>query len=103
MLPVTLAAMSEETAPGDALRSVTVAPGEAGERLDRLLASRLADLSRTRVKQLVESGRVTLDGAAISDPSLRVKPGQSFVLSLPEPVADRPAAQAMDLAIVFED
>jgi 23S rRNA pseudouridine1911/1915/1917 synthase len=95
--------MSEERALGGILHHVTAAPGDAGERLDRLLAQRLSELSRTRVKQLVESGRVTLEGATISDPSLRVKPGQSFVLSLPEPVPDRPAAQAMDLAIVFED
>jgi 23S rRNA pseudouridine1911/1915/1917 synthase len=88
--------------PTTALR-VTAEAGDAGERLDRLLAARLAELSRTRVKHLVETGRVTADGATITDPSLRVKPGQTFVLDLPAPGPARPVPQAMDLAIIYED
>src|SRR5260221_238959 len=98
--------MSEPSIPGEtrsSVRRVTAAPGDAGQRLDRLLATRRAAGSRTRVKPLVEDGRVTLDGAAITDPSMRVKAGQSFVLALPAAVADTPVPQAMDLAIVYED
>lgn len=99
--------MSERSAPGDitsgALRRVTAEAGDAGARLDRLLAARLAEMSRTRLKHLVESGRVTMEGATIMDPSMRVKPGQSFLISLPEAVADKPAPQAMDLNILYED
>jgi 23S rRNA pseudouridine1911/1915/1917 synthase len=86
-----------------ALRHVTAADADAGERLDRLLAMRLAELSRTRVKQLVEAGRVSMSGVTVTDPSMRVKPGQSFMLALPEVVADTPAPQAMDLTILYED
>jgi len=82
---------------------VTAEAGDAGERLDRLLATRLAALSRSRLKQLVVTGQVSMGGATIRDPSLRVKPGQTFVLALPAPAADRPLPQAMDLAIVHED
>ena len=98
--------MSEHLSPGEmtsSVRRVTAEPGDAGQRLDRLLATRLAELSRTRVKHLVEDGRVTLDGTAITDPSMRVKVGQSFFLALPDAVADTPLPQAMDLAIVYED
>lgn len=87
----------------DSLRHVTALPAEAGERLDRWLAIHCAGLSRTRIKHLIEAGQVTSDGATISDPSLRVKPGQGFTLRLPAPVADRPEPQAMDLTIVYED
>src|SRR6185437_9317278 len=82
---------------------VTVEDAEAGERLDRVLAARLAAYSRTRLKHLVESGQVMLEGATITDPSLRVKPGQSFTVAIPPPVDDRPTPQAMALAIVYED
>ena len=82
---------------------VTVGDGEAGERLDRVLAARLAALSRTRLKRLVETGQVSLEGATITDPSIRVKPGQSFLVDVPPPVDDRPTPQAMALDIVFED
>ena len=95
--------MIDSSEAGAAEKRVVVEPGDAGERLDRLLAARLAEMSRTRLKHLVEAGRVTMDGATIKDPSLRVKPGQTFVLSVPAPVADRPEPQAMALAIVYED
>ncbi len=87
----------------DAMPRVTARAEDAGERLDRLLAANLAGLSRTRLKHLVEGGQVTMDGATITDPSMRVKPGQSFTVRLPEAVADKPAPQAMDLSIVYED
>jgi len=82
---------------------ITVADGEAGERLDRMLAARLATLSRSRLKKLIETGQVSLEGATINDPSMRVKAGQSFVVDLPLPVDDRPEPQAMPLAVVYED
>lgn len=87
----------------DSLQHVTALPAEAGERLDRWLAIHCTGLSRTRIKHLIEAGQVASGGATISDPSLRVKPGQSFTLRLPAPVADRPEPQAMDLTIVYED
>ncbi len=98
--------MSEPSTPGESassIRRVTAEPRATGQRLDRLLATRLGELSRTRLKHLVEDGRVSLDGAAVTDPSLRVRAGQSFVLALPETVADTPVPQAMDLAICYED
>ena len=76
---------------------------DAGERLDRFLARRLAGFSRSRLKNLIEAGHVATGGATLSDPSHRVKPGQAFVLTLPEAAPARPQGQAMDLAIVFED
>src|SRR5690349_7173996 len=82
---------------------ITVAAAEAGERLDRILAAHLATISRSRLKKLIETGQVSLDGETINDPSMRVKGGQSFVVALPAPVADRPEPQAMALSIVYED
>jgi 23S rRNA pseudouridine1911/1915/1917 synthase len=98
--------MSEPSTPGESgcsVRRVTAEPGDSGQRLDRLLATRLSELSRTRLKQLIEDGRVSLDGAVVTEPSMRVKAGQSFLLTLPEAVADTPVPQAMDLAILYED
>ncbi|MGH7088160.1 MAG: RluA family pseudouridine synthase [Stellaceae bacterium] len=88
---------------GASLRTVTAATDEAGERLDRLLARRLGALSRTRLKRLVEEGQVTSEGATIRDPSLRVKPGQSFAVTVPAPQPDRPLPQPHPLDIRFED
>ena len=75
----------------------------AGERLDRFLAAALAGFSRSRLKNLVESGRVSLGGAAVTDPAMRVKPGQVFTLAVPPPENATPEPQAMALDIRFED
>jgi len=82
---------------------VTADPGDAGTRLDRLLARRLPDLSRSRVKALVETGQVRAGGATISDPSYRVKPGQTFAIIVPEVRPATPQGQAIALDIVYED
>jgi 23S rRNA pseudouridine1911/1915/1917 synthase len=83
--------------------SVTSLVADAGERLDRVLAAHLGDLSRSRLKHLILEGSVTREGATISDPAMRVKPGQTFDVAIPDAVADRPLAQAMNLDIRYED
>ncbi|HXV22912.1 MAG TPA: RluA family pseudouridine synthase [Alphaproteobacteria bacterium] len=75
----------------------------AGERLDRWLAGKLQSVSRSRIKALVEAGHVRLAGATITDPSLRVKPGQLFRLTLPPPEAPAPLGEPVPLAILYED
>jgi 23S rRNA pseudouridine1911/1915/1917 synthase len=94
---------SAEPNSSERVLSATVEAAEQGERLDRMLARRFGDISRTRLKQLVEAGHVTVDGATITDPSQRVKPGQRCAVALPAPVADKPEAQAMPLDIRYED
>jgi 23S rRNA pseudouridine1911/1915/1917 synthase len=76
---------------------------EAGTRLDRWLAARLPELSRTRIKALIEDDRVGLGGTTISDPSLRVKPGQSFIVEVPPDAPAEPEAQDIALDVVYED
>ncbi|HJU19708.1 MAG TPA: RluA family pseudouridine synthase [Stellaceae bacterium] len=88
--------------PGDSV-IVRAGTGDAGMRLDRLLAGHLPSLSRTRLKRLIEEGRVSCAGAGLSDPSFKVRPGQHFVLALPEAETAAPAAQKIPLAIRFED
>lgn len=81
----------------------TVEAEEAGTRLDRWLAGRLPELSRTRIKALIEDGRVSQDGTTISDASLRVKPGQCFVVEVPPDAPAEPEAQDIALNVVYED
>src|SRR5215470_638330 len=82
---------------------LTVAAEDAGERLDRVLAERVAELSRSRHKALILAGRVAIDGATIRDPGHRVNAGAKIVLELP-PAADAALApETIALNIVFED
>ncbi|MBL6614075.1 MAG: RluA family pseudouridine synthase [Reyranella sp.] len=83
---------------------VTVDESASGERLDRALAAALPDLTRSRVKALIESRRVALaDGRTIEEPSRKVKTGERFVVDIPEPEPAEPKAQAIDLDILYED
>src|SRR5258707_3455355 len=83
--------------------TLVVAAEEAGERLDRVLAARVAELSRSRHKALILAGRVAIDGATIRDPGHRVNAGGTIALDLP-PVQDvEIKAENIPLTVVFED
>lgn len=81
----------------------TVEPEDAGERLDRWLAGRLPDMSRTRLKQLIEGGNLESAGAASCQPSRKVLPGEHFVLAVPPVEAPEPEAQHLPLSVIYED
>ncbi len=78
-----------------------------GERLDRALVAVLTEahptLTRSRLKTLIEARHVLIEGATVSEPSRRVKPGQRYTLDLPMPRSGQIEAQPMDLVIVYED
>jgi 23S rRNA pseudouridine1911/1915/1917 synthase len=81
---------------------VVVAAGEAGERLDRVLAARTA-LSRSRLKALILDGAVAIGPRTIRDPGYRVNAGETIAVDVPPPVPAEPAAERIPLNIVFED
>jgi 23S rRNA pseudouridine1911/1915/1917 synthase len=85
---------------GATFRVTAAAPGE---RLDRALAAALPALSRSRLKALIEEGCVSAGGATITDPSHRVKHGQSFAVFVPESRDSDISAEQIPLEIVFED
>jgi 23S rRNA pseudouridine1911/1915/1917 synthase len=82
-----------------------VEPKHGGERLDRFLAAAASaeNLSRTRVKSLIEAGHASIDGATVIDPSRLLRTGQTTCLSLPPPVDPAPLGENIPLHIVFED
>jgi len=75
----------------------------ARERLDRLLARRLADLSRSRLKALIEAGHVRIGGRTMTDASHRVNLGDRISVAVPEPEDPTPTGEDIPLAVVFED
>ena len=91
--------------------SVPVSEDKGGTRLDRVLADHLPNISRTRVKALIEAGAVVKVGAdrpdtvgdAIRDPAYRVRAGECFTVYVPPPSPATPQPQALDLAVIYED
>src|SRR3546814_9060963 len=88
---------------GPATRTHSVAPTEAGRRLDRVLADALPGLSRNRIQSLIRDGCVSTGGRPITDPSHRVKQGQTFATFVSEirpPIAE---LQAIALPMAYVD
>jgi 23S rRNA pseudouridine1911/1915/1917 synthase len=92
-----------ETNEGPTRQAFEAGETDAKERLDRLITARLGDLSRSRVKSLIEMGRVALDGQTITNPSARVKPGQSVSIDIPAAIEAVPQPQSIALDIAYED
>ena len=82
--------------------AATVSAAEAGRRLDLWLAAQLPELSRTRVKALIDEGRVQVDGAP-RKASHRLRAGERVRAVVPPPPSDEMAAESIPLRIAFED
>jgi len=80
-----------------------IAAEQAGERLDRALAARFEELSRSRLKALILAGQVMVSGRTIRDPSHHVNAGDAVAVALPPAEPAQPSAEAIPLAIVYED
>jgi 23S rRNA pseudouridine1911/1915/1917 synthase len=79
-----------------------VAASDSGSRLDVWLSTRLPDLSRTRVKALIESGDVLVDGRRVKA-AYRLRPAECVEARIPPPPPEELAPEPIPLAIVFED
>jgi 23S rRNA pseudouridine1911/1915/1917 synthase len=82
---------------------VIVAGDEGSARLDRVLAQRSAELSRSRLKALILAGSVTVKDAVVRDPAYHVAPGDTIIIDVPEAAPAEPKGEDIALDIVFED
>ena len=80
---------------------------EAGSRLDRFLASRIETLSRARLQELIRGGHVRRAakgaGEAVTDPSAKVRAGDSFTVIEPAAEPYAVAGEQIELKVVYED
>ena len=86
-----------------AIREHTVTAEEAGNRIDRVLAHVFPDLSRTRIKALIQKGCLTSGGRTVTETSLGVKPGDHLALAVPRPADSALVPEDIPLVIVHED
>lgn len=74
-----------------------------GKRLDSFLAELVGKYSRTRLKSLIKSGLVTLDGKKIVDPAYLVNDGEKVIIQVMETLDSGPEPENLPLEIIFED
>lgn len=80
-----------------------VSEDKDGMRLDRFLTDHMPDMSRSRIKVLIDQGQITSPTAKKISASAKVLEGQEFVLSIPPIVAADPEPQNIPLDVVYED
>jgi 23S rRNA pseudouridine1911/1915/1917 synthase len=88
--------------------NVTVVGDEDSVRLDRVLAVRSPELSRSRLKALILAGQVSVtraahDALAVRDPAYHVVAGDTITIDVPPAIAPEPEGEDIALDIVYED
>ncbi len=74
-----------------------------GLRIDKFLNECFADISRSQAQKLIEAGRVLCDDVTIADNAYKIKEGEAFTVSLPDPIEAVPQPEEIDLDIVYQD
>src|ERR1700757_4464181 len=82
---------------------VRVEGGEGSPRLDRVLAARVSELSRSRLKALILGGHVKVGTAPVRDPAYHVAAGDTIIIDVPEAADATPRGEDIALDIVYED
>jgi 23S rRNA pseudouridine1911/1915/1917 synthase len=72
-------------------------------RVDKWLADAGLGISRSRLRVLMDEGRVTANGKPATDPSAKVEPGAVYAITQPPPADAEPQAEDIPLDILFED
>lgn len=74
-----------------------------GERLDKLLVSRLPGVSRTQIQAMIKDSRVTVDGA-VAKAGVKLRGGETVVVTLPDQTEETTIEpEDIPLVVVFED
>jgi len=93
---------NSEPEPSGPIR-ITATDAHAGERIDRFLADSLGTLSRSRVKTLIDEGRLRTDRRPVTQPAEPVRAGATYILDLPAPIDATPQPQPIPVPILYED
>jgi 23S rRNA pseudouridine1911/1915/1917 synthase len=102
MAPSGINESDENSVDEEQILHAEVAPEQAGQRLDQVLAELFADFSRSRLTQWVKQGQVEVDGKQ-RKPRDKVMGGEQIVLRVVLERDERFEPEPIDLDIVYED
>ena len=74
-----------------------------GERLDVFVARRLPEVTRSRVRRLIDEGFVTVDDTLAAKAGITLQAGARVGVTVPPEEPAGPEPEAMSLHIVYED
>ncbi|MBW4561408.1 MAG: RluA family pseudouridine synthase [Mojavia pulchra JT2-VF2] len=85
------------------LTDINLEVHEKSDRLDRYLSQELPDLSRSRIQQLIEQGKVQINGEVCTSKKINLKAGDRITLEIPEAQPLELQAENIPLDILYED
>ena len=83
--------------------TATVSESQLGQRLDQSLAELFPDYSRSRIKEWILDGRVSVNGNIVDTPKEKVLGGEAVAIQAEIEEETRWEAQDIPLDIVYED
>src|SRR5690606_41363323 len=94
--------MNDKTADTGETIHLTATAEDAGVRLDRALALRLPELSRSRIQQLIKDGHVTVGGLSETNASRKLVAGASLSVTVPPAAPPEPSGEDIPLTVLHE-
>lgn len=71
-------------------------------RLDKYLAEKYKDFSRTNLQKIIKEGRVLVNGKKVA-PHYKIKDDDDIQIDFPEPIDMIPKPEKIDIEVVFEN
>ena len=85
-------------------RKALIADEFAEGRLDAWLATQFAgELSRNRLKALIEQGAIHINGQPVTEPKKKIQPGDRIEMAMPEPEDPEPKGEDIPIEVLYED
>ena len=75
---------------------------DEGERIDKYISTQNDEMSRTRIKKLLDDGKVSVNGKVVK-PNYRVVANDYIKMDIPDPVTVDICPQDIPLDVVYED
>lgn len=81
-----------------------VAENEAGMRLDKFLTVKMTEFTRSKIQNLIEENQVlNQQNQAVTGSSQKIKSGEKFFVTIPDPKPSHLEAKEIPFEIIFED
>jgi len=87
---------------GDKTLTFVISPELSGKRADAVLPSLMPELTRSRIKRLIEEGNILVGGSAIK-PSRKLGPGETVVVTIPAPTPLEAEPEDIPVSVIYED
>lgn len=84
------------------MKTLRLVADRSGERLDSFIARRQPEMSRNRIRHLIDDGLVSVGGNQVK-PSARVSDGDVVTMTIPPPVKMELEPEDIPLTIIYQD